>query len=350
MVPRGSVFATWGAESLRAIQRDLYNPDRKVYFESGKTPDVPLDLRAEAELILAFSAAATYEPKFLPDLEAAIASASAYGNANSPTPGFGNLPGFAGGRSYTDNAKLALALLEAARVAKSAKASELAEMALTFALAGVDPKNGGVADQEGNTLPLTRKSANATSSVALAILRQADVSTPKDALGLYEWVRANLRDPSTNLFSPIPTLAGTDQKTPEAGDAAQMIEVACLLSQSTGDLKYAEQARRLEVLSLAQWFQQDGELSTDTLGGSALVDAWFDRIRLCPRQGEKYGAMMEAYLALQRLHDAGRDRDGHYGRKFGISPTAAEGWRVLDQAAAARGFFAAAQALRPGKK
>ena len=348
LTPRGSIFATWAAAPLRTIQRELYRSDRGVYAEAGKDPAPLLDLRGEAELVLAFAAAAAYDAKFLPDLQTAIAASANFWDASGPTPGFSETPfAKAGNRSYADNAALALALGEAARVAKSVKASELAVQALTFALSGEDAKRGGIADREADG---SVKTAGATAAVALAVLRQADLSTHKHSGELYDWVRANLRDPGTNLFSTALGAAGTDRGAPEAGDTARMIEIACLLNQSTGDLKYGEQARRLEILSVARWSQPNGGLSTDTLGGAQLVEAWLDRIRMCPRRGETYGASLAAYSALQRLHDAGRNREGHYGRAFGIAPAAAEGWRVLDQAAAARAFFTTALALRPGKK
>ena len=347
LTPRGAVFATWGAEALRGIQRDLYRPERGVYSEAGKGAASLLDLRGEAELVLAFAAAAGYDAKFLPDLQTAIAASANYWDGSGSPPGFNETPfGKASNRSYSDNAALALALCEAARISKSAKAADLARQALTFALAGEDAKRSGVFYSETRD---SSKSADATASVALAILREPDVSTPKHAMELYDWVRSNLRDPNTNLFLHSLTTAGPEG-SPKAGDVALMIEIACLLNTSNGDVKYAEQARRLETLSLAHWFKLGGELLTETQDGAHLVEAWLDRIRLCPRPTETFGASVEAYSALQRLHDAGRDGEGHYGQKFGVQPSRGEVWRVIEQAAAARGFFVAALALRPAKK
>jgi hypothetical protein len=349
LAPRHAQFAAWGAEPLRAIQHNLFRPDRGVYTEEGTAASAQaIDLPAETELVLALAAAAAYDAKLLPDLKTAIAAAEKYWNPSGPTPGFCEVPfSTSSHRSYADNAALALALNEAARVAKSAKAAELAGQALSFALSGEDAKAGGVAEVEGVD---SAKTANSTASVAQAILSQSDLSTPKHAEELYTWIRSNLRDPATNLFSAVAAGPGTDRAAPGAGDTARMIEVASLLFRATGDEKFGEQARRLEVLSVGRWFQPDGELSTDTVGGVRLAEAWIDRIRMCPRPTETYGASADAYASLQRLHDDGRDRGRHYGHRFGVPPKPAETWGVLDQAAAARAFYAAALSLRDARK
>ena len=344
--PRPAQLATWGAEPLHEIQSHLFRADRGLYTDRDGAN--LLDLSAEAELILALSAASAYDDKFLPDLRTAVASAASYRTTSGTTPGFAEMPDGAGGnRSYAHNAALAIALNEASRISKSAQAAEMAEQALTFALSGEDAAAGGIAEFEGAA---SGKTADAAAAAAEAILSQSDISTPKHADELYAWIRSHLRDPTTNLPSPVPTAAGTDRPAPEAGDTARMIEIACLLYRATADEKYGEQARRLEELSVGRWFHEDGGVRADTVGGSRLVEAWIDRIHICPRPTESYGASMKAYAALQRLHDAGRDRGGHYGRAFGLAPTSVDAWRVVDQAAAARAFFAAALSLRTAKK
>ncbi|MHB8636663.1 MAG: hypothetical protein ACYC96_09345 [Fimbriimonadaceae bacterium] len=348
-IPGPAEFAAWGAEPLRALQKELYRPDRGIYTDPGPvTTANPLGLPAQTELISALAAGATYDPKLKPDLELAIAAAEKYWDPSGATPGFADMPGGAGGtRSYAHNASLAVVLLEAARVATPTKASAMAEQALTFVLSGEGAKDGGIADAEGAGAP---RSANATATAAQAILSQADVSTPAHARELYEWVRTALRDPATNLFSPEATPPQTPRASPTARDTARLIQVACMLKGLTGEEKFGEQARRLEDLSVGRWYRQVGSLDTDTVGGAELLEAWIARLRLCPRPGETYGATEDAYAALKRLHDAGRDSSGHYGPKFGVKLGKQDSWRVIDQAAAARAFFVAALALRPAKK
>ncbi|HLK15964.1 MAG TPA: hypothetical protein VKT78_14255 [Fimbriimonadaceae bacterium] len=342
LYPRAAALAAWGADTLRLTQRSCYHAELALYLENGSGR--PVDLGAEANLILAFAAAAEYEPKFLPDLRAAEGCLDRYWDASGATPGYADYPireGEQTEKSYSNNSVLAVALAGAARVTKSDEDAQRCSKALRFALSGEDAKAGGIPDRVGGP-----KSANTTALTALAILRQSEISSPAHAEQLYVWIRTNLRDPATNLLRPRLVEAGVAPGYPLPSDTAQLIELACLLAGATGELKYAEQARRLEMLSIERWLPA-GKIDAETLAGTQLAEAWIDRIRRCPGKGETYGAALQAYAALQALHDSGRDRAGHYGHRFAEPPAGA--WSVADQSAAACAFFTTALALRNAK-
>lgn len=333
--PSPGQFAAWGTDALQILQRESYRPETKLFFEGG----APVTLATEAQIITAYAAAAGANAKLTPQLRTAVATANQYVTAGLGAQGFYESPQRTGVRSFEHNAELALALQFASRVDKSSEAAGLASTALAFALSG-DDKSGGVRTTDE---PGSKPSLSATATTALAVLGQSELGTLKHAQSEYDWIRTTLRDPATNLFFAT---SSDHEPGPDPSGAALMIQLAAALYDATKEERYAEQSRRLEVLSIDRWDTLKGVLTCETSSGARLTQAWFDRIRRCPRPLEAYGAVVEATSALQFLHDKGRDRSGHFGRQFAMPPATNGAWSVSDTAAASWAFSYAAVETR----
>jgi hypothetical protein len=338
-------FAAYGRETLRQIQREFYLPQSHLYAESAeaKGPGKVSFLWPASVLLSAFDAAAAYDEKFKPALEEYAKAVHGYWNEAGPTPGFSVLPNQPEpDRYYDDNEWMVLALGEAGVVLKDKALSNQARDALKFVLSGQDQKLGGGIywREREKTSKNTCSNAPAIAALLYAYDPKPTTTEFQTATTLYNWTVKTLRDPETGLYWDNVKLDGAVDRAFFSYNSALMIDANALIARATGSFVNAERARVLELASAQRWIKPDGAVADDGVFASKLVESFLVRMQAAPEHGEQFGRINQLAKVLQRLHDRGGDRNGHYPKRWDADrPKPLDKWDLIDQAAAARAYF-----------
>ncbi len=342
-------LGSYGVETLEMIRRDFYMPDRKLYAEEIKPGDgqrQPAFNWGVGVMLSALNAAARYDAKYKPWLDEYATAARVYWNDKGPVPGYDVLPGPKPvDRYYDDNAWMVLQLVETYELLKDEKYLDWAKEALTFVLSGEDTKlGGGVYWKEVDKGGKATCSSGPAAAASLAVYKHTkDPRYLTSAVRVYDWTKKNLQDPVDYLFWDAISLEGRVDKTKWSYNTALMIRTAADLHVYTSDGQYVRDLVRMQSASARKWLGES--VKDEGRFAHLLMDAWlFQRHRLPVKNAKQAESDQAAFTGpLMWLHENGRNADGFYGKRFDQAPKADQDkFALLDQASAARAYFAAA--------
>ena len=246
-------------------------------------------------------------------------------------------------RYYDDNAWIALALAETYNATQEQRDLELTDEALRFALSGEDAKlGGGIYWHEDRH---DRKHAVSTAPATCAALELFRATGNRSYLAtgkrLYAWTAAHLLDSDSLYADSIAVADGTIDHAKYTYNSAMMIRCACLLHAATGESRYLLQAQATARAAEAYWVRpSDGAIRAESAMAGRLCEA-FGFLR--DEDGDPHWALIAA-RATKCLHDHCRDPNGWYTNRWDAQNVAAlDPIRLIDQAAAARAFWATAR-------
>jgi rhamnogalacturonyl hydrolase YesR len=347
-----ATLVQWGEETLAAIDRDYWLEDRRLYAErlsrrqreGARAPAFMWGAGVQLSTLAAATRVnATHEAR----LREYLQSLDGYWREKNGVAGYDVQPGAESiDRYYDDNAWIVLALCETFEATGDAKYLKQAEATLGFVLSGEDDALGGGIYWRENERTSKNTCSNAPAIVgALRLYRLTQrAELLATAERLYAWTNARLQDKDGLMWDSI-KLDGRVDERKFSYNSALMIRANCLLHQCTGELRYLEEAQRLARAAEAHWI--DG-------GTGAARDS-----------GRFAHLLLEALLAVEELdHDVHwlsvcdktldyvratvRDADGRYGARWDGATRGGppRGWGLIDQASAARGYFALADVVR----
>jgi uncharacterized protein YyaL (SSP411 family) len=296
----------------------------------------------------ALAAAAQFDPPAYADQLAAYAdSLEKYWIVHQGIGGYSVLPGQKeADRYYDDNVWIVLALIETMEATRDKKYLERAEAAMRFVLSGEDEELGGGIYWREKRRRSKNTCSNAPAIVAALRLYQKS-SDPRHlatADRLYDWTRSRLQDDQDGLFWDNVHLSGRVDRRKYSYNSALMIRANCLFFEVKGDSKYLAEAQRIARSAMARWIVpetgavKDGGRFAHLLLESLLAVGRLDRD---PRWLKTVGC------SIVFVHKNVRDPNGRYAHSWGRPQTGKlESFQLIDQASAARAYFAAALAMR----
>ncbi|MCC6728421.1 MAG: AGE family epimerase/isomerase [Chthonomonadales bacterium] len=339
--------AEWGRETLEQIRSDLYMPERGLYAEeaalSGDRPRQPAFMWGCGVQLAALAAAARLDRAYREPLRGYAEALQSYWSEARGIGGYDVLPvPKPSDRYYDDNAWVVLAMLDAREATGEERYRELAERAMAFVLSGEDERlGGGIWWREEE-----RRSKNTCSSApaivgALRLFRLTGKRRYRDAADrLHRWTKAHLQDTDGLYFDNV-RLDGTVEPTKWSYNTAVMIDAECMLYAITRERRYRDEALRVARAARARWVRETGAVADEGRFARLLLEALLDVDALDRRGG--WRATVQRCLA--HLHTEVRDARGRYGGRW--DRTAGEPvqrFSLLDQASAARAYWAAAKA------
>ncbi|MGE3243856.1 MAG: glycoside hydrolase family 76 protein [Pirellulales bacterium] len=340
-------FSRWGGETLQMIRRELWMEGDKLYADRadvGKGPLHPAFMwGAGVQLSALAMAARVDESRYLPQLTDCADALDVYWIEHNGVGGYDVLPRQPNSdRYYDDNAWIVLAMLETHALTNDARYLDRAQATMKFVLSGEDDRLGGGIYWRENTRDSKNTCSNAPAIVGCLLLYRAtkDGEYLANAERLFAWSQTHLQDRDDGLYWDNLRLDGRIDRRKFTYNTALAIRANCLLYEATNNADYLNEAKRLATAAAARWIDKET---------GAVKDA-----------GRFAHMLLEALLAVDRttgephwrevvdksvtyVHAHLRDGRGHYGGRWDRPP--AEPWprsELLDQASAARAFFAAA--------
>lgn len=316
-------FAQRGHEALAMIRRDYYLPTRKLYAEKPDKKQ-PAFNWGVGVMLSALNAAARHDPQVKPHLREYADATRIYWNQG----GYDVLPvPKPKDRYYDDNAWMALALVETHQILGDKKYLDWAQDALTFALEG-EAKDGGIYWRESDRASRNTCSNAPTAAACMAIYEiTKDEKLKTKAQELYDWTKANLQDPTDNLYWDSITNSGRIDKTKWTYNTALMISS----SQRLNGPDFPTLADTAEK----HWLI-DGKFNDPGRFSHLLLET------LLAAKGFK----PECAKAVDAVYKA-RNAKGYYPSHWSKLQVGANP-EILDQAAFARACFMLAEAQKKG--
>jgi hypothetical protein len=337
----------WGTATLARIHEGFYLPQQSLYaleVGAGTKPRPGWIWDASIQLGALCSAARLEPQTYLPQVRSYATALRAYRTMHKGIPGLDvNPPPKPPDRYYDDNAWISMALLEAYELTKDPKDLALASDAFNFTMSGEDDKTfgGGIFWHEDQT-----KSKNACSSgpAMLAAMRFHKVTGEAKYLAiakrLYDWTRAHLQDADGLVSDSISVPDGKVDGRKFTYNSATLIHSACLLYGVTGEKAYLDEARRVAKASEKRFVRaRDGAITGSGKLGVKLVEAY-----LCLAEADHDAHWREVVARCLVAVHAQRNAGGGYAQDWNAPPLAADKpVRLIDQSAAARGYWVAAE-------
>ena len=339
-VPKDPNFSAWGLETLQMIRTKFFSQEIPGYVDAigNGAQEQPAFNWGVVVLLSAMNAAARSDPAWKKELRQFVGACQSYWNPAGPVPGYDVLPmPKQSDRYYDDNAWMALALTESSQVLNDAKILKHARRALEFVLSGQDDRLGGGIYWREEKKQSKNTCANAPAVAAcLALYRlTGEHALLESARSLYSWTKANLQDPSDDLFWDSVSLSGKIGRTKWSYNTALMIRSAAELGEITGEHSYTADAERMAVASEKKWLVK-GRFADVGRFAHLLVESW----TYVPDAAR----MKRARAALVWLHDHGRNKNGLYASRFDNPPDESQQtFELIDQASAARAYFVVSQ-------
>jgi rhamnogalacturonyl hydrolase YesR len=315
----GSQFATWGLETLAAIDRDFKKADG-LYRENTSSDATSFNWAAGTQLHALIAAGKLAEA----EAYAARMHAVYWCNVNGRWA-YNASAGGCGDRYYDDNAWVAKALMELFEKTGNATYLARAKETIAFSMSGENPPGaapgGGIRWHEGDTSGQCL-CATAPTLVADLMIRRAGgaESYLTDARRLYAWVKAN-------RFGYGPGYRGYEN--------AVMLQGALLLWKLTGDDAYLDDAHHIALAMESTYLDWTSHALRETgqWGGHDMTNAYVDLY-----EADKDVTWLNLVAGyLQFLHDRCKDGDGRYPETWTDAGVAGNPG-LLFQAAAARAF------------
>jgi mannose/cellobiose epimerase-like protein (N-acyl-D-glucosamine 2-epimerase family) len=342
-----SVAAQWGDETLAAIEKSFAMPERSLYaLEIGagvKKPRPGWIWDASVQLG-ALSAAARLDPKtYLPHVRAYAVALRSYRTIHNNRPGLDvNPPPKPSDRYYDDNAWISYALLEAYELTRDPKDLALALDAYRFTMSGEDDaQGGGIYWHEDRP---TSKNACSSGPAMLAALKlhaltgeQAYLDTAKR---LYDWTRKHLQDEKGLVSDSVAIPAGKIDGAKYTYNSATLLRAACILHRVTRDKAYLDEAQRIAHAAEKRFIRaSDGVITGSGKLAVKLVEAFLE---LYETDHDDHWRQVVG-KSLTALHQH-RNADGWYAQDWQAPPPSdAKPIRLIDQSAAARAYWIAAE-------
>lgn len=340
-------FGQWGAETLAAIDRDLRMADRELYAEKvtlGDQPSQPAFMWGAGVQLSALAAAAKFDSvQYVPPLVEYADSLKSYWVERHGIGGYDVLPSrTASDRFYDDNAWIVLALVETYNATGDRRYLDRAVLTYQFVLSGEDESLGGGVYWQENTRQSKNTCANAPTVVA-ALLLFLETNDPKylaDAERINEWTRYRLQDRDDGLYWDSIQPGGRVDRRKFSYNSAVMVRANCLFYEVKGDPMYLAEAERIARSAAARWIEPDtGAVKDSGRFAHMLLESLLALDELA--KGASWQSTVYNCLAFVRL--SVRDPMGHYPGGWDAPPASAiKTIHLIDQASAARAYFAAA--------
>ncbi len=258
-------LASWGAEALAQIQKDLSQPGSALYAEYG-TPDGARagDFGKYAFIwpssyqLRALAAACRVQPReYLEPLNAFAVALGEYWVTKDGLGGYAVLPK-GNERYYDDNASMALAMLDGYEACRQREYLLRAAQAMEFVASGErKTPGGGIRQHEDKEGPAA---VCATAPATLAALRLHVFTKEEKYLRLaerwYAWLlsdKAGVRNPADGLFHE-------QNEGYRAYTSAWVLQASLLLYRQTKDGTYLDEARKIATSAIAYWIQPNGSM------------------------------------------------------------------------------------------
>ncbi len=344
----------WGEEALQQARRDFYLPERGLYTEDWKAEGKksgPAFLWGGGVMLTALGGAAQGDKKYRPWLDEYVEKLDIYWNPLGPVPGYDVSPvPKPVDRYYDDNAWVALAFLEDHNDFGGKKYLPRARKTLDYILSGWDGKLGGglywrESDKASKNTCITAPAAVACYEM-FRITRQPRYREWGDKI--LDWTLANLRDPMDELMWDNIKLDGKIEKTKWSYNTALTFRALMLRSilepKPAKAAEYRIAALKMADASLKKWQDpQSGAFKDEGRFAHLLVES----LLACDHIEGKARYRPQVLRALTFLHEQVRDPANRYPNawhKPQIAPL--QKCELINQASAARAFFAAAKALK----
>ena len=246
-------------------------------------------------------------------------------------------------RYYDDNEWMALALVEAFEVTQDRAYLARAEETVKFVLSGRDAVLGdGIYWHEqakkGKNTCSNGPGVAAMLRVARYQPRDAAANLRREALAIYRWTNAKLRDPADGLMWDSVSRAGKVNETKWTYNTALMIRSSILLAQSADNRaeneSFAADARLQAEAAVRRWVDPDtGAIKDGGRFAHLLADALVD---LSDAAGEpRWRQVAEA--AADHAWRRCRDAEGYFGESWAEPPKQGENKReLINQSSMAR--------------
>lgn len=344
-------YGQWGAETLTAIDRDLWLPDRNLYAEKaklGQPPTQPAYMWGAGVQLSALAAAAKFDPqKYTAQLTAYADRLQSYWVDHHGIGGYSVLPEQRDpDRYYDDNAWIVLALLDTYEATGDRKYIDRAAATMQFVLSGEEDTLGGGIYWRENERRSKNTCSNAPAIVAALRLYQAtgDQHYLANAERLYKWTQSQLQDSDDGLYWDNVHLDGKVDRRKFTYNSAVMIRANCLLFEINHDPNDLAEAQRMAQSAAARWIVPDaGAVKDSGRFAHMLLESLLsvDQVAGDTRWQSTVGA------SLAFVHEHLRDPNGHYPSSWQRpQEIAIETFQLIDQASVARADFAAANFLR----
>lgn len=345
----GSVFASWGSESLSLIRERFWSPKQDLYTEHALLPDGrhwrgshPSFMWGVGVQLSALNAAARVEPeKYLSEAIEYADAIEVYWRNDEGIEGFDVQPGPKDSdRYYDDNAWLVLALAELFEVSSEQRYLDRAIATFEFVMSGKDDLLGG--GLYWRELEKTSKNTCTNAPAIVSALRlfqltgeQTYLDTAKD---LYAWTCANLQD-KDGLFWDNVSMDGKVDERKFSYNSALMIRANVLFYQIDGDQKYLSEATRIAKAAEDRWIRENGAVDDSGRFAHLLLESFLALAELDSSQHwDKVVSRSVVYL-----HEHLRDQNGFYASRWTASPRrSGRNIQLLDQSSAARIYWLAA--------
>ncbi len=294
----------------------------------------------------ALAAAAQVEPqKYTAPLRAYAHGLEVYWTDHNGVKGYDVLPApKPSDRYYDDNAWVVLALTEAYVATRDRKFLDRAEATFHFVLSGEDTKLGGGIYWKENELSSKNTCSNAPTMTGALRLYQLTRKPQylQTATRLYRWTCDHLED-TDGLFWDNIKLDGKVDKAKYSYNSALMIRANCLFYAISHQRGYLTEAERIARAAEAKWVAHDTGALADGGRFANLLDDSFLALYEQDRDPHWLKIVTDS---LVFLHEKVRDPMNRYADHWDTpQPTALTGYEMINQASAARAYWAAARAL-----
>jgi len=344
-------FGRWGADTLAAIDRDLWIADRNLYAEKvrlGERPSQPAFMWGAGVQLSAMVAAAKFEPdRYTAPLTAYADKLQSHWIERHGIGGYDVLPGSREpDRYYDDNAWIVLALLEIHNVTGDQKYLDRAASTMRFVLSGADNSLGGGLFWRENDRSSKNTCANAPAIVAALQLYSATSEGRylSNAEQIYEWTRSHLQDTDDGLYWDSIWRSGRVNRRKYSYNSALMIRANCLLFQAKGDRQFLNEAEWIAQSAAARWIVPETGAVNDA---GRFAHMLLESLLLVDQTAGNTHWQKTICDTLMFVRQNVRDTNGHYPVRWHASTeTALKTFQLIDQASAARAYFATANSIR----
>lgn len=346
---REPAFASWGAETLELIGERFRSPVSELYSEYALLPggrawrgSHPSFMWGVGVQLSALNAAAALEPeKYLSHATQYADAIEVYWSDADGISGFDVQPGPKDSdRYYDDNAWLVLAFSELFEISQEQRYLDRSMATFEFVMSGHDDKLGG--GLYWRELEKTSKNTCTNAPAIVSALRLYQLTGKPSYLDtaskLYDWTCAHLQD-TDGLFWDHIKLDGEIDRRKFSYNSALMIRANVLLTEVTGDEKYAQEAERIARAAQAHWIDDDGAVDDSGRFAHLLLESFLALDELNPRG--HWDEVVKRCVVY--LHENVRGEDGIHGNRWRGPPRRSpRRIALLDQASAARIYWLAA--------
>lgn len=323
-------------QTLAQVQKDYYDPERKVYRlwlkADGSKAEQAAFLWDMSAMLLA---SARLEPGQHPSLPELLEVIEPYRWEN----GYSVLPAPSPrDRYYDDNAWLVLAILDAYERDPSPELLDRAKLVFTFLEEGESSELGGGLFWKENGRESKNTCINAPGIVAALRLHKItkEPSYRLFALRTYRWIR-RLQDEDGLYWDNI-HLNGRIEKTKWSYNTALMIEAELLLAELEHKQKHRDEALRMGQAATHRWIDPDTGAIRDHIFFAMRLNEAF--AKLAAVESVYRDRVVRAATALAR---DGRGARGLFSGRWDRAPRDDEEMLLLNQGSAIRALLTAAE-------